>query len=203
MWPVSNSRCIGLTLSLSCIADFPSSCDSRDQLGEVAGSLAFLRTLVFAFLAMAVAIAPATPCTMAKHASRDHAAVMVPTPSDVAAAPHHHHHSDSDTTEASFGPVGFADAGGSLDVAPPAGAPDRTSAAVPHQHHQHSQNHHKRAAACPATCCPLACHAALPDVPWSGAVLKFRPSDPLGMAQEDGVADPRPLRIERPPRSIG
>ncbi|AWN42555.1 hypothetical protein [Methylobacterium durans] len=166
--------------------------------------MAFLRTLVFAFLAVAVAIAPAAPCTMTKHASRDHAAPGVPTPSDGAEAPHHNHHPVTDGAEAPSVPAARADgAGGGLDAAPAAGAPDRVSAAVPHQHHQHAQSHHKRAPACPATCCPLACQAALPEVPWSGAVLDFRPSEPLGMAREDGVADPRPVRIERPPRRIG
>lgn len=141
---------------------------------------------------------------MTKHASRDHAALGAPTRSDGAEARHHHHHVVTDGAEAPSAPAAFANgAGGDLDAAPLGDVPEGVSATFPNQHHQHSQNHHKRAAACPATCCPLACQAALPEVPWSGTVLDFRPSDPLGMAREDGVAGPRPVRIERPPRTIG
>lgn len=85
-----------------------------------------------------------------------------------------------------------------LDVATDFSAPR-----LSHEHHRNAPGHHKRMAGCVAACCPLACQAAVPDAPWSETALEFRPSDPIGIRQEDGVADPRPLRIERPPRSIG
>lgn len=166
--------------------------------------MAYLRTLVFAFLAVAVAAAPATPCTMAKHASRDHAAFGTPVISGVGEAGHDHHHAVRDGTEAAIVPSAHVDgAGGDLDNALIVEATGQASGTFSHQQHRNTQNHQKRAAACPASCCPLACQAALPEAPWSGIVLDVRPSDPFGMAREDGVAGQRPLRIERPPRAIG
>lgn len=137
-----------------------------------------MRALLFAILAIAVAVAPAAPCMMARHAAADHPVVQ-------ARVIHHHDHG------AMVSHAGHAD----TDQA--AYSADET-ASSPHQH----QHHHKRAAGCLATCCPLSCQAAMPTSPWSGAVLSVRPSDPIGMVQEDGVVDAHPVRIERPPRPI-
>ena len=137
--------------------------------------------MLLAVLAMAVAIAPASPCTMQRHAAADHAAV------DHAPADPHAHHGHA---------AGSTDAATSVQ----ADGPDCQRHASAGQHHPGAHGHHKRPVSCAATCCPLACQAALPDAPWSGTALVLRPSEPIGLAQEDGVAQPRPLRIERPPR---
>ena len=156
--------------------------------------MARLRAVVFAVLAMAVAIAPAVPCTMKRHAAADH---LVAAPEAPAPHAHHRHHqasSDDDTaSEVSL----RADGDGTLSA--PGAAADASAGLGPQQP-PGTQGQHKRAAGCVATCCPLACQAAVPDAPWSGEALSLRPSESLGLAQQDGVAEPRPLRIERPPR---
>jgi hypothetical protein len=140
--------------------------------------------MLLAVLAMAVAIAPAAPCTMQRHAAADHAAV-----DQAPAAPHAQHRpAAADAPAAASGQADGAD------------VPECHRLASAGQHHPGPHGHHTRPAGCAATCCPLACQAALPDAPWSGTALVLRPSEPIGLAQEDGVAQPRPLRIERPPR---
>ena len=131
---------------------------------------------------MAVAIAPAAPCTMKRHVAADHAFA----PAD----PHaHHRHA------AASGP-----AGATVQADDGQDGPDCHLNAAAGQHKPGTHGHHKRPVSCAATCCPLACQAAVPDAPWSGEALSVRPSESIGLAQEDGVAEPRPLRIERPPR---
>ena len=142
--------------------------------------------MLLAVLAMAVAIAPAAPCTMQRHAAADHAAA-----DQAAADPHAHHRHGAGSADAPAGAALQADG---------ADGPDCQRHASAGQHHPGGHGHHKRPVSCAATCCPLACQAAVPDAPWSGAALVLRPSEPIGLAQDDGVAQPRPLRIERPPR---
>ena len=152
--------------------------------------------MVLAVLAMAVAIAPAVPCTMKRHAAADHLVVAVKASEPH--AHHRHHHARADDDDASSG-VSLQAEHGDATLSGSGAAAD-TSTGLGHQQPPGTPGHHKRAAGCVATCCPLACQAAVPDAPWSGDALSLRPSEILGLAQQDGVAEPRPLRIERPPR---
>ncbi|MCE4224949.1 hypothetical protein HCU64_14395 [Methylobacterium sp. C25] len=138
--------------------------------------MAFVRTLLLAILAVAVAVAPGAPCTMVKHATADHAAGS-------ARAMTHHDHA---AMVAHAGAVQAADTDGGMG---------------PSAHQQHKHHEHKRSG-CLATCCPLSCQAAMPAQPWSGAVLSFRQSDPVRMDREDVAVDMHPVRIERPPRPV-
>ena len=191
MWPETAGKQLQTLyqkLKYGYVADITRLCKDRNRFERVSGSLAVLRAVLLAVLAMAVAIAPAAPCTMKRHAAADHAAVdQAAAPAD----PHTHHRHGAASADAPAGAALQADG---------ADGPDCQRHASAGQHHPGGHGHHKRPVSCAATCCPLACQAAVPDAPWSGEALTLRPSEPIGLAQEDGVAQPRPLRIERPPR---
>ncbi|MER2265840.1 hypothetical protein [Methylobacterium oxalidis] len=171
---VRRSKLFWLAPGRRCIEDISFSCDSRRPQGEVERLLAFLRTLVFAVLGMAVAIALAAPCMMIPRSGQDHLHTA-----DAAAGihlHHRHHHEVAAKTAESLNWIGSEPSDGT---------------------------NQKRMVACAGTCCPLVFQAAMPDTPWSGTTLEFRCFDPIGIRQETGIAEPRPLRIERPPRTIG
>ncbi|ACK81927.1 hypothetical protein [Methylorubrum extorquens] len=147
--------------------------------------MAVLRAVLLAVLAMAVAIAPAAPCTMKRHAAADHAAAQFD--------PHAHQRHPAVSDGLGLTPDPSVQTNGE-------DAPDCHRRASAGQDHPGTHGLHKRPVGCTATCCPLACQAAMPDTPWSGEALVLRPSEPLGLAQEDGLVQPRPVRIERPPR---
>ncbi len=179
-------RAIYQKLNYGCVADIARLCKSCAGFVGVARSLALLRAVLLAVLAMAVAVAPAAPCTMKRHAAADHSS---------APADQHAYHRRLATLGGAGAPAGsavHADGGDGADCHRHASAGQQQSPGTP--------GHHKRAAGCVATCCPLACQAAVPDAPWLGDALSLRPSEILGLAQQDGVAEPRLLRIERPPR---
>ena len=178
-------RAICQKLNYGCVADIARLCKSCAGFVGVAWSLALLRAVLLAVLAMAVAIAPAAPCTMQRHAAADH--------SSAPADPHAYHRrlATLGGADAPAGSAVHADGGDGADCHRHASAGQQSPG---------PPGHHKRAAGCVATCCPLACQAAVPDAPWSGDALSLRPSETLGLTQQDGVAEPRPLRIERPPR---
>lgn len=154
--------------------------------------MAVLRTLVLFVIALAVAVAPAAPCTMAHaaaaHGHGDHAKPAV----SPEAGRHVHHHvasrpsatlDDAVATERGSPPIDLTAA---RSTSQESGCPE------------HRQRVHK--GPCPAACCTLAGQAALPTASWSGACLEVHSSDRVLIAQEDGVVDAHPPRIERPPR---
>ena len=199
MWPDitwEQVRALYQKLNCGCVADIDHLCKDCCRFVGGARSLARLRAVVFAILAVAVAIAPAVPCTMMRHAAADHLGVALKASEPH--AHHRHHHARAGNDDASSG-VSLQAEHGTGTLSSPGAAAD-ASAGPGHQQSPGAHSHHKRAAGCMATCCPLACQAAVPDAPWSGDALSLRPSETLGLTQQDGVAEPRPLRIERPPR---
>jgi hypothetical protein len=150
--------------------------------------LAFVRTFLLAVLALALAIAPAAPCTMGGHA-----AMAGRTLGDVAGTmPHARHaqtrqgHDGSDAT----GHAGLH--AGSHDVPAATTGDDGCP----------GHRHRSKRPACPSPCCTLGCQAALPVAVWLGTPKDYHPSDRILIVQEDGAVDAHPLRIERPPRLI-
>lgn len=142
-----------------------------------------MRALLLAVLALALAIAPAAPCTMGRHAAAHGATaagVVVPTS--------HVHPAGARRNQVGPGAAGIH---ATAHDVPAAVAVDEECSG-----HRHRPKH----PTCPATCCPLVFQAALPTLPWAGVPLDFRPSDRVLIVQEDEVVDAHPLRIERPPR---
>lgn len=142
-----------------------------------------VRTLLLAVLALALAIAPAAPCTMGRHAAM--ADRVVP---EVAGAMSHARHAQ--TRQGRDGSDDAALHAGSQDV-PAATAGDEGCP---------GHRHRSKRPACPSPCCTLGCQAALPVAVWLGTPTDYRPSDRVLIVQEDGAVDAHPLRIERPPR---
>jgi len=139
-----------------------------------------VRALLLAVLALALAIAPAAPCTMGRQ-STAHRHIAA------AAATHLAHAAGTLGSQNKPDEAGIR--GTSLAV--PAAAADEGCPG-----HRHRPKHPP----CPATCCPLACQAALPTLPWASITLEFHPSERVLIVQVDGAVDAHPLRIERPPR---
>lgn len=145
-----------------------------------------VRTLLLAVLALALAIAPAAPCTMGRHAAMTDRALA-----DVAGVTSHVRHGQTlRSHDGSDTPWHAGLHAGSQDV-PAATAGD--DGCPGHRHRSKRQ-------ACPSPCCTLGCQAALPASAWMGTPLDYTPFDRLLIIQEDGTVDGRPLRIERPPR---
>ncbi|WP_331302737.1 MULTISPECIES: hypothetical protein [Methylobacterium] len=145
-----------------------------------------MRTLLLAVLALALAIAPAAPCTMGRHATMTDR-VLADISGAVPQARHAHTrlvYDGSDDT----GHAGIH--AGSQDV-PAATASDDGCP---------GHRHRSKRPACPSPCCTLGCQAALPVAVWLGTPTDYRPSDRVLIVQEDGAVDAHPLRIERPPR---
>ena len=139
-----------------------------------------VRALLLAVLALALAIAPAAPCTMGRQSmAHRHMAAAAATPlAHVAGA---------------LGSQNEPDEAGirGISLAVPAAAADEGCPG-----HRHRPEHPP----CPATCCPLACQAALPTLPWASIALEFHASERVLIVQVDGAVDAHPVRIERPPR---
>lgn len=148
--------------------------------------MALLRALLLAVLAMAVAIAPAAPCTMARHSATAHRVA----PDAVRATTH------AQPVRALQAP-GASEAPG--DAGLHAGA-QAVPAATAGDDGCPGHRHRAKGPACPAPCCTLGCQVALPAAAWVGAPLDYAPSDRVLILREDGVVDAHPLRIERPPR---
>jgi hypothetical protein len=145
--------------------------------------LNIVRTVLFAVLALALAIAPAAPCTMGRHAAA-HRPMAVGMAAQMPRV-------ELDASRRSHDGPGEAGIHAAFLGAP---------AAAPAEEGCPGHRHRSKHPPCPATCCALACQAALPILPWTGVPLDYRPSDRVLIIQEDGVVDTHPLRIERPPR---
>ncbi|GJD92031.1 hypothetical protein BHAOGJBA_5584 [Methylobacterium hispanicum] len=164
----------------------------RGRRGEVSEPVAIARFLVLSVFALAIAVAPAAQCTTPRHASLADLTVAEPP-----AYPHDGGWSVGIVPAPDDGDVVGAGAEAISAAAEAAGdIPDDVAPKPSHRH----QPQQKRAASCPATCSPLACQAAVPAPPASGAISGLRPAERLRALQEDAVADPHLLRIERPPR---
>ena len=139
--------------------------------------------MLFAVLALALAIAPAAPCTMGLQAAA-HRHMAVGTAARMPSA-------EFDAVQRRHeGPGGTGIHATSLDA----------SASVPAEEGCPGHRHRSKHPPCPATCCAFACQAALPALPWVGVPLDYRPSDRVLIVQVDGIVDAHPLRVERPPR---
>lgn len=145
-----------------------------------------MRTLLLAVLALALAIAPAAPCTMGRHAPMVDR-VLADVSGAMPQARHAHTRQGYDGSDAA-GPAGLQ--ASSQDV-PAATAGDDGCP---------GHRHRSKRPACPSPCCTLGCQAALPVAVWLGTPTDYRPSDRVLIVQEDGAVDAHPLRIERPPR---
>ncbi|KST60009.1 hypothetical protein AO398_03790 [Methylobacterium sp. GXS13] len=153
-----------------------------------------LRTFVLFVVALAVAVAPAAPCTMAHAAAAHrHADHAKPAVSPEAGRHVHHDHGEASRPSAPFVNV-VASERGSPAVDLSAARSTSQEPGCP----EHRQRAHK--GPCLAACCTLAGQVALPTASWSGACLEAHSSDRVLIAQEDGVVDAHPTRIERPPR---
>ena len=144
-----------------------------------------VRALMLSVLALALAIAPAAPCTMGHRASMlDHIAGAS------AAVPHDHHARARQDGGDPEGHGRTALLEGAQDL-PAATAGDDGCP---------GHRHRSKRTACPSPCCTLGCQAALPAATWMVTPLVHTVSDRVLIAQEDGTVDAHPLRIERPPR---
>ncbi|MEE7464965.1 hypothetical protein MFUR16E_29110 [Methylobacterium fujisawaense] len=139
--------------------------------------------MLLAVLALALAIAPAAPCTMGRHAAMADRVVA-----EVAGAMSHARHAQ--TRQGHDRSDGAAFHAGSQDVPAATAADDGCP----------GHRHRSKRPSCPSPCCTLGCQAALPVAIWLGTPADYRPSDRVLIVQEDGTVDAHPLRIERPPR---
>ena len=104
MWPDitwEQVRALYQKLNCGCVADIAHLCKDCCRFVGGARSLARLRAVVFAILAVAVAIAPAVPCTMMRHAAADHLGVALKASEPH--AHHRHHHARAGNDDASSG----------------------------------------------------------------------------------------------------
>ncbi|AYO83215.1 hypothetical protein ABID82_003360 [Methylobacterium sp. PvP062] len=145
-----------------------------------------VRTFLLAVLALALAIAPAAPCTMGRPAAAADRALA-----DVAGAMPHARHAQSPRSHDGPDVPGHAGLHAGSQDAPAATAGDDGCP---------GHRHRSKRPACPSPCCTLGCQAALPAAAWLGMPLDYAPFERVLIVQEDGNVDARPLRIERPPR---
>ncbi|KQT70410.1 hypothetical protein ASG51_13040 [Methylobacterium sp. Leaf465] len=146
----------------------------------------FLRTVMLAVLAFALAIAPAAACTMGRQAAAadrwlSDASARMPHPDPARAS------RASDTPDSA------------RDAARHAPSQDGPSASAGDDGGPGHRHGSKRPGG-PSPCCALGCQAALPTMAGGGPPLEDTPSDRGRIGRADGPVDAHPLRIERPPR---